>query len=215
MFKWLSGKSRFIRYPDNYAQTDQVMIKQVCQCANQQLEQGDLVFVVVYFPAMFEQIQRAFDELGIEYQVVLNAIDFQANATELARKPSEIRLALANSLLMESPPGSSQSTLEISMIMCEPIPLVRTEDEFNYALRHTPHMIKLGYFMSLEHALVKYCLTDKMMILLEQLGIGKHELISSELISRRVRTRLSQLQGKRDQWDDADSAEEWLRINLS
>ena len=68
--------------------------------------------------------------------------------------------------------------------------------------------------MALDDFVVATAINETTVELMKQMGLEERELISSNLVSKRVTRQLKRLQAQIHGDQPADSAEEWIELNL-
>ena len=101
----------------------------------------------------------------------------------------EVQLILAPLLDDYHPPLQDQtrhSDQMVALMVLERHGDIRRDDSIESFCRSAPMPIELGYFLSLDDPLVKEVVSPTSRLVLEQMGLEEHELITSNLITRRL-----------------------------
>lgn len=216
MFGRLFKPNRCIVYPEHFAKTDEVMLDQLCAAVEAQAQKKEIVFVLTHFQSTFTRIQNELDRRSIYYNVVVKPIDWSRPLHSIKGLADQINLSLVDQFVQ----STSQSTDEVrdghqlSIILAERHPLQSRDEMLESSVRAIPFKSKLGYYHSLDHPVIRYCISDTTVTLLNQMGMNDRGLITSTLISRRLISTLKKLEQQKPSWLDAESPEEWFDKNI-
>ncbi|HAN96060.1 MAG TPA: hypothetical protein DCQ98_00875 [Planctomycetaceae bacterium] len=217
LFSW-----RFELFPDSYGLDRASVWPGVRRAIERQQAQDDLVLLVTHFPTTYFELQELLDRWEIPHHVLrpgLNPADLPLrsvarNETGL-REPAPVALALAEMLVADGGPIAIDRRRNVSVIVVERHPLSRHDLRLESFARRLPTRTRLGYFVALDDDAIGPFLGDWTLLLLDQFGMNRHELIVSDLISRRLfrsRRRLERL--VRDE-TPCDSPRRWLEHHLA
>ena len=78
--------------------------------------------------------------------------------------------------------------------------------------KRCPCKVEFGYFLSFDNPIIKLAIEDNMIKLLQQHGLEENDLISSNLLSRRLTRVLARKENSYTGDGQADSTEHWLSL---
>lgn len=218
MWAWarqLAVRSRFDRYPDCYAVSRERLLSELVKSVGNSRQQCSLTLVVCHFVDTFEQVQEYFEAHQISFGI-LSQKATAAEVGELAvREPGQVWLTLGQMLTVtrDMPPIAAKCSFGV--IVCERHPDWEIDQQVDKFGRVLPGPTKLGYFSALTDPTIRLAVPDQMVTLLKTLGLDDQELITSSMITKRLKTVLSRLKRQRLQdHRDADSAQVWIAENL-
>jgi len=209
-------------FPDTYGVDREAIWHGLREAIERQRRSDDLVLLVAHFPATYFELQ---DRLA-QWQIAETPLRPPIRATELplrdqglgaseaAGRETPVVLVLAEMLDAERPAEVVDRRRSISIMAVERHPLARHDRRLEQFARSVPTRTRLGFFVSLEDDQVGPFLGEWTGLLLQQLGMRPTDLITSDLISRRmlrIRERLDRL--VRDE-QPCESPREWLERHL-
>jgi len=220
---------RFQRYPDSFASTRSTLYEKLPAVIKSLLKQNvqlnhqsnrnlkappaAAVFIAAHFPDEFFRLQNELDQHGIEYQIIMRPLDAQWFLDCDAGRPI-VYLALAE-LLTETTFSQNEvhvSKLDLIVVDRHPEPL--RDVELETFARRFPAMTRMGYFLALDDRVLRPAINETTLIVLKQMGIDEHGLVSSGIISKRINKVLARKQKLRTvEGLPTDSAEQWFEIN--
>ena len=214
IFDWLRKSNRFTFYEDHYALTRSSLWASLHQPILDCISNRDLVLLIAHFPDKFSELIQQLETWKLDFEVVTNKIDDHwLTEKNSSTAPSVVYVSLAE---MIAPPMSSreldESKMPISLIMVERHPVFERDTNIENFARRVSTKTKLGYFISLDDAIVKNLISSEMVQLMKQMGLSDHDLITSNMLTRRIKKVLSRHQHMENELP-ADSAEEWFQIN--
>ncbi len=215
MFGWLNNSNRKIFFSDHFAFSQTALDQTICEAARFQADQGDLVFLLAHFPETFERIQNMLESHEVDYGIATEPIDWAANLVLIRSKLSKISLSLTESFqhaLITTEPQSNRE-LKLSIIVVERHPLISMDESLKAFVRKIPFHVKLGYYLAFDQPVVDYAVEKGLRLLMKQFGMTNHSLVTSELISRRIRRKLKIYQRTHLNCVPADSPQEWYELN--
>lgn len=231
MINWLKVKQRFRdwmkirgdydRYPDSYALTDEGVKKHLLEAIRfrKTIDRG--IVLITHFPATFERVQQILEdaELCPEIAPLKFGPDFLLNLLESPTQGSPpVLLALAQTFDESSldRPLPSRRDLKVSFMVLERHPCLAEDRRLDQIARVWPFSVRLGYLLSLQDPVIRYCIHPMAIEVLKQLGLRDQQLVTSELVSRRLEKVLQRINLPASQTSSSrplteDSAEEWLK----
>lgn len=216
---WLSGNLRFQRYDDSFALTRSALWALLRSTIKRPEHEQKSIWMVCHFPETFSSIQSQLEQWGQDYVVVENPIstaqvDQPTAEDQPLIQPGPIKLVLAD--LIETPSERRalvKSDAKLALMVIERHPLCTHDQRIDAFARSLSVRVELGYFMSLEDKVVKDVVNDTTLQILKQLGMNDHELIASQMLTRRLNKLLKRRAAKYTTDYPADSAAEWLTLN--
>lgn len=213
MFSWLFPKPRFRVYEDSFARTDAAMFDGLRNAIEQRLELGQTVLLVAHFASAFEELQDYLDQWALEYQIGPAKIaPFQL--PELFEGGPRITLSLARQLVQEDVSAAANRHNDtICVVVIERHPNGIADGKLEQFCREIPGHVEFGYFISFEAGLVRTMINESALHILDMFGLGENELITSNMISRRLRSLLAKNARMIATDHAAESFEEWVELN--
>lgn len=189
-------------------------IKGIIDAIRQRQGQDRFLLVVSHFPETFFQIQDAFNRERIEYDILEGPTS--GEMIEQWRQEANhgrVRLSLASFLKLDVDEEPAYYRIPSSIVVCERHPLPRHDRRIREFCGQLACPMRMGYFVSLQDPIVKPLVGDWTEMVLRQMGLRDHELVTSHLVSRRLETGFRKLDRRIVDEQPADSPHEWLRLN--
>ncbi len=214
MLDWLFNKPGYRRFDDSYALTRH-SLQDALRCSIEQRSgPNQVVFLVAHFPDIFCELQEALDVWNIPYDVIRKMINRRWMEQILPDKQPPVFLTMAE---MFEPEMSSiepiHKTPEIAIMVAERHPLDHHDREIEKFARQIPWPVELGYFLAMDDEIMNHFVNPDLILLLKQLGLREHELISSHMVTRRLNQATKKMSRNVEREQQADSAQEWFRLN--
>ena len=214
MLNWLFGKPRFRFYEDSFAKTRKSTLAGLRKAIDNRKETEDLFLIVCHFPKTFEELQDHLHAWELEYEIVSRPLRQSKVVSYLTNQSSRILLVLSDLLVVEETTKTVDATnANLCVMAVERHPSIVHDDRLEIFCRSLPVRVELGYFLSFEDPTVNTLINDATLRILDMFGMGENELITSNMISRRLRTVLTQDSKKYVSDLPADSAREWIQRN--
>ena len=213
MFNWLFGKPKFRFYEDSFARTQDSMLEGLRKAILKRADRDENYFIVAHFPERFERLQSKLHAWAIDYEILSKPLRPSGVAHHFQSLNTRIVLCLSSLLVPEEASASMDETRTICAMATERHPLIDHDHRLEAFCRGIPTRVELGYFLSFEDATVKSLINESTLRILDVFGMGENELITSNMVSRRLRTVLTQDSRKYQSDQAADSAEEWIQLN--
>ena len=221
LWKRFFGKKPFRRYPDSFTLSKETKLTTLCQWVHQQATPENVVLVLCHFPATFLVNQQAMQQTGIDYEILadplsetglVNLIDQQKNG----RRPL-VLLSMAQMLRADKPAAGQIPipSLKLAVIVTERYPLVACDEQLEMFMKQTGLSVSLGYLLSFDDAVLNHLLGERFVELMKQLGLGENHLVSSVMTDRALSRHLKKATDSIVHEQRAESAEEWIRLNLT
>lgn len=213
MFNWLFGKPKFRFYEDSFARTTESLLEGLRKAISDRADREECYLIVAHFPERFEQLQGKLHAWSMDYEILDKPLNPAAIARRFETSDSRLLLCLSSLLVPDPTSASLDESRTICLMATERHPSITHDDRLEDFCRSIPTRVEFGYFLSFDDATVKNLINESTLRILDVFGMGENELITSNMISRRLRTVLTQNLKKFQTDHKADSAEEWIRIN--
>ena len=214
MFDWLFRKSSFYRYQDSYAFNDQALAIAIKEAIIARSDLDETVLLLAHFPERLSELQATLE--GFELPFVIGTK--QLNESELLKirqeAPGQPILTLSGMLYRAEQKTIRKEEPCVAMMVAERHPLPHHDDELKLWGQSLPFPVQLGYFLSLDDPVVSYAINDQVKQLLSQFGMGENELVTSNLVSRRVDRVLRRLAKNGVGEVACESSTEWMKANF-
>lgn len=208
MINWLKVKQRFRdwmkirgdydRYPDSYTLTDQGLEKHLLDAIRFRHTVDRAIVLITHFPASFERIQQLLENVGISPEIAPLSFDpnFLLRLIESSTPgTAPVVLALARTLDDSSldRPLAARRDLKVSFMVLERHPRLAEDRRIDQFARVWPFSVRLGYLLSLQDPVIRYCIHPTAIEVLKQLGLRDQQLVTSEMVSRILEKHLQRL----------------------
>jgi len=180
------------------------------------------IWLVAHFTDTFVALQSELDSWNLDYEIITTPIQLDRIPRTSLASPGKLNLVLAGlipatdqELTQGRQPTSDEpnDTTTIAMIVVERHPHFKYDDQVESFARSLPNNVEFGYFNSLDDAVLGHVIDDTFMTILRQLGLNDHELITSTMVSRRLKKVLKRVGATYSTEHPADSAREWIGLN--
>ena len=164
---------------------------------------GRVVWLVIHGLDIYETIQDALNQRNISYDIVSHPIEVddlkQPRSSQSLLDTNSVKLILAD-LIPESHRSTERTVTgqTIAMFVLDRSEQIKNDDRIEQFCKNIPFHVELGYFLALEDPLVQRVLDPMALIVLEQLGLDQHDLITSNMITSRLNRLL-----RRESWKSA------------
>ena len=214
MFDKLFGKPRFISYEDSFARTRTSMLGGLRNAMVHRIEQGESFLIVTHFADTFVEMQDKLASWSIEYQINSSHSNPFALSEKILTNKAPVTLSLSGLLRNEQAAADAfERDKKIGIIVVERHPDGVSDDELEQFCRALPCYVELGYFLSFEDAVVVELIHGSALKILDLFGMGENELITSNMISRRLKNMLKHNSRFYQTNHAADSAQQWMQLN--
>lgn len=231
MINWLKVKQRFRdwmkirgdydRYPDSYTLTDQGLEKHLLEAIRFRQTVDRAIVLITHFPATFERFQQLLENVGISPEIAPLSFDPNFLLRQIESSTggtAPVVLALARTLDDSSldRPLAARRDLKVSFMVLERHPRLAEDRRIDQFARVWPFSVRLGYLLSLQDPVIRYCIHPTAIEVLKQLGLRDQQLVTSEMVSRILEKHLQRLNLPATPLSSSrplaeDSAEEWLK----
>lgn len=211
---WLIGRPSFNRFEDSFAMTRRSLWAKLKTAISQQQQQGSRIWIVAHFADTFVELQDLLEEWQIEYEICDRELQPQTALDSTRDKDNSVLLVLSDLLtLTDSAELAFDDSVTIAMIVVEKHPLVAIDDKLEAFSKSLPCRVRFGYYLAIDDVVVRKVINETTIQILKQLGMKEHELITSNMVTRRL-DKVLKREGKLLNTNHrADSAEEWYQLN--
>jgi preprotein translocase subunit SecA len=216
LLDYFFGKPNFHRFDDAFSLDRRGLLKALAAAIENQLSLNKVILLVVHFPESFEQLQDWLDDSNIAYELVSRKIDLEwvHNCGRFAG--TSVFLAISDLVEDDSEAKLKQSyetPHELSVMVCERHPLPDIDEKLVRFARAIPIPTQLGYFIAMDDPSVKAAFPETVVQLMKQFGMGEQEIITSQMLTKRLNHVLRKQAKANPANRPADSARQWLEIN--
>lgn len=230
-------------YADHYAKNHERLRSAVFAAIEKQLRVDDLVLFVVHFPETYLLWQDELVSAGFEPELLkppINSVSLplrslhddpqsihnpqsiselqsnqQQNLTDdrPVNRRGALGLVLSEMLDIERPRTGIERRRTVSIMSVQRHPLSRHDQRVKAFAKSLPYRVRLGYFLALDDPLVAPFLGEWTELLLEQWGFREANLITSDLVSRRLDRARQRMNIEVKSETLADQPRSWLEAN--
>jgi hypothetical protein len=202
-------------FPDAIAMKQSGAALGLKKAIEQRLTEDILILIVCHFPSTFFETQDWLDEWGLRYEIPTTPLRPQQIASiEPFDERPRLRLVLSEMLEIETGLSSSDPGKTLSVMVTERH-LLSTHDRRIATFCHQlPHPVKLGYFLSLDAPAIGPLIGDWTEEILKQWGMNDVDLITSELVTRRLDRARKWLDKEVRKEQVAESPRDWWMLNV-
>ncbi len=215
--RWFkSSRPKF--HPDAYTLTCAGKLRTLREWVGDLLENGRAVLIICHFQSSFLEIQAALDEAGLEYEVLANRVH-EDQLVALVRRHDSTRVMLTMAPMLEPsalPRSDPRRPIpSLAMIITERHPLPAPDRCLEQFARNLNTDVALGYLLSFDDPVVRHYLGPRFIELMQQLGMGSNDLISSAMTRRALDRAIRRNAISVTDELPADSPSHWLERNLT
>ena len=222
LFEWLTRTPNFTHFADHYALNRESLFAALKVPIQECLKRSELVLLLAHFPECFSEMVTQLDTWQSDYEVVAAPVDeewFAANS-----HTGKVYLSLAEMVkpfqtnVQKQTIRSKSSLLKtdgpqtVSIFVLERHPLLAKDQILTKTAKRLTSPVRLGYFLSLEDDVLKQLIHEKLLLLLKQMGLTDQELITSSMLTGRLKKVLSRQRVVENE-QPADSAADWYLLN--
>lgn len=214
LFDWLKQTSRHKRFDDAFALSRPALWAAIKKTIKSPLLQDKPIWLVTHFAETYTAIQNELENWQIDYEIVAQPIAPKQIERSGLLSNTSLKLVLAD-LIPESQPAPNvlADAPTIAMIVLERHPQIKHDERIETFCKSLPVPVECGYFLSLEDDVVKLVVNETSLKVLKQLGVNEHELITSHMVTSRLKKVLKRMSTTYVSDQPADSAKQWLEIN--
>ncbi len=215
IWKVLFGKRQFTYFDDAYAFTRESLWNSLQSTLKSNRYANQPVWLVVHFFDTFSWLQDRLDESDVPYEIETSSIDVKRLVYDSLVTQSGVRLVLAKTLVSVEDSVKPEVDFErsLAMIVLERHPLIEYDQRIERIARSFPLRVEYGHYLALDDSVVRMVVNDATVRVLQQMGMNDHELITSSMVTRRLKKVLHRMQANFKFDRDADSAAEWIALN--
>ena len=214
MLSWLFPPPRFRVYEDSFARTRAAMFLGLRAAIEERLKLGQSILLVTHFARSFEELQDHLDQWSMEYQIGPTKIAPFQLPELLGSGEQMVLLSLSNQLVPEDVSAEANpSDKTTCVVVIERHPNGTSDQRLESFCREIPGFVEFGYFMSFEDGLISTMINESALRIIDMFGLGENEMITSNMISRRLRALLAKNSKQIVTDHPADSFEEWVKLN--
>jgi len=214
MLSWLFSPPRFRVYEDSFARTRAAMFVGLRDAIEERLNLGQNILLVTHFAQSFEQLQDHLERWSMEYQIGPTKISPFHLPDLFGSDKQSVMLSLSNQLVHEDASSdANKSDQTTCVVVVERHPNGKSDPQLESFCREIPGFVEFGYFMSFEDGLISSTINESALRIIDLFGMGENEMITSNMISRRLRSLLARNSKLIVTDNPADSFEEWIRLN--
>lgn len=212
--EWLKSPQRFLRYDDAFALTRERLHQAIVESIGVQLAPDRTIMLVSHFGDTFSAVQAILERHDIGYEMVPRGIRPREFADAcVASEPTvpQIWIALSASLVLEpSVQQVRRRSPQLAAMIMEHHPHPGADANLESWFRQTGLPVQLGWFVALSDSVVQRFVHRNLLDLMQQLGMGQNDLVSSHMLSRRLTTVLRRNECWPLDTPFADSCDDWL-----
>ncbi|MFK7767404.1 MAG: hypothetical protein AB8B55_09305 [Mariniblastus sp.] len=214
LFDWLFRSPQFKRYEDAYALNRESLWSALEQTVKSEQNSLNPIWLVTHFTDTFAALQNKLDQWECDYEIVAAPIDANSLERDNLLSPNTLKIVLAE-LIPDATPNLLEVNRDktIAMIVVERHPNLQYDERIIEFAKSLPFKVEFGYYLSLDDAVVSMIVGESTLTILRQLGLEEHELITSNMVSRRLKIALRRLVDSFTGDAKADSAIEWMEQN--
>jgi len=212
----LFGKPNFLKFDDCYALDRERLWEALQNAFQSQLSQDNVVILVCHFAATFSAIQEKLIFADVEYEIATQRLTAAWLKNYKVHARGTVLLALADLIDEQADSQLKQpfdSTTQLAIMVCERHPLRKKDRRIERLGKAIPLPVQLGYFLALDDAVVSLAVNETTLQLLKQMGVEEQELVTSNMVTRRLNKVLDRIEKQIKSDLPADSVEDWLKIN--
>jgi len=212
LFKFLFHK-RLTRHPDSFALTRAALWNSIAKSIQLQQSMDKSVWLVAHFLETFTDCQEMLEQNGIDYVVETEPVSESWFRDHEKSDGSHVRLLLADlarPLVVD--PDAEAVPFRIAMMAVERHPFGPKDDLLLEFASTLPAKVEIGYFLSLDDEIVKRMVPPQMIDLLKAMGLQEQDLISSSMVTKRLKKLIERGSQNGDATVAAESAEQWFEV---
>ena len=216
--EFFHGMFQFRHHPDSFALDRETLWTSMADAIANQLNQPRPVMIISHFTETFLAVQAMVEERGFDHAIVVAPPTNELFENIAAGDEPPVQLALAQTVT-SSPLAKSgvdwsifkRST--VAVMVTERHPLPRHDQAIAKFAKTMDRRVELGHYLSFDDVVVQRCAPPQTVGLLLQMGMGPSELITSDMITRRLNKVLAREGTQIHNEHPADSAEQWYSIH--
>jgi hypothetical protein len=216
LFSWLFGKPGRVAVRDVVWLKDSARAQGAARAVTKPLAAGRHVLLLAHFPATL----AAFGEHPVGRECTRALIPdalTPAAALKFTTEPAaRVHFGLARNLRPDEFPPEDAPESPLAVVVLERHPLRRHDEHVVRFAEGLGSRAEVEFHVSLDDPLMRLFDGERLQGMLRQLGMEEDVPIKSAMVARRVKAAQGKLAAQVSATErDAESAEEWLRLNLS
>lgn len=207
MFNFFKKKPKANRLPDQVWMNTLTKYLNLCKLALDRQNTVRYIAFIYFFPKTGEILQSSFKESGLPLFNLLDNNDLTSNT-----------VYLINATVLEQNEQKLKNLLSLSnveLIFTEHFPILKRERELLDKIKDISTEVPLTFYCSLDEPFFKTFGSDRIIDLMQKLGMQESENISHNMINMSIERAQAKIEEKVKAPLDASSAEEWMKINLN
>lgn len=175
---------------------------------------GKSVWLVAHFAETFSDCQTMLENHEIDYFIETESISSSWFRDHSQSAGSQVHLLLGDLVkpLVINPDEPDLSSVGIAMMVVERHPFGPRDDHLIEFANSLPAKVEVGYFLALEDLLVQRMVPPQMIDLLKAMGLQDRDLISSSMVTTRLRKLIQRSEKDGQPFEGVDSAEQWFKM---
>ena len=214
MFNRLFRKSSFYRFQDSYAFNSQAVANAIKEAIQARVDQDETVLLLAHFPERLNELEEMLDQFEIPFVIGAERLDDPELLRIRSKSPGRVILTMAGMLSRADQKPLRKDEPSVAVMVAERHPLPRYDQEIKLWSQWLPFPVQLGYFLSLEDPVVSYAIDDQVKLLLSHFGMGQNELVTSNIVSRRIDRVLNRRAKSVFNEVACQSSTEWMAANF-
>jgi hypothetical protein len=216
LLDWFKSKSRFTRFDDAFALNRPALWESLRQAIESPQHVDKTIWIVVHFTDTFLELQAQLESWETEFEVITTPIDPNQLKRSGLLSVTQTKVVLAD-MIPEAEPSylDTDSNHTIAMIVVERHPQISHDNQIEAFARSLPVRVEFGHYLALDDDVVRMVVNETSIRILTQLGMNEHELITSNMVSRRLAKVLQRVSPEFKTDHPAESAKQWLEINAA
>jgi len=217
LWSWIFGKKPRVEVVDLVTLSRTAKFDRLAQGARKRQQEGSACLVVAHFRATLDEARTELTVLDAPPIEVEQPLSCEAMNQLLAqpRGPS-VWLALASHLEPgHAPPASEAGDRLLSIFVCERHFLLQRDDAIVRFAEGLGCRCRVTFYVSLGDPLMSPVSGEGIAVELRRTGMKEDDVIEGGMLGGKIRQYQQVFTDRISGIHDADSAEEWLRINAS
>ena len=208
-FRYLFA-NRITRHPDTFGMTRERLWDSIAGSIRLQQSMGKSVWLLAHFPETYLACQAMLEQHEIDYFVETDGVS-TSWFFERSAAGAHVRLLLGDLIKpIEFEDDVEVCDLKIAMMAVERHPYEPVDDRLLAFASSLPAKVEVGYFLAIDDELVKRLVPDQLIDLLKAMGLQDHDLITSSLVTRRLKKLIGRMSETAQAVEGAESALAWF-----
>lgn len=213
MIGWFkSRKKPELPYEDKVWMDGERKLAGLCDDVQAATQEGLAVIVIAHFEATRAAVEQALRERSIQHQRSLSSS--LAPLCDSIGSPSGAKVwLLLRSAFADLSSGGSPSG-GLAVLIAEHHPMESREQELLERIAAHPCVRSIRFHIALTDPLMQKFGGERLIGMMKSLGGDTDEVLSHPMISSSIRRAQEKIENKVRRETDAQSAEEWIRVNV-